>query len=142
MWFSDTELKEAAHPLVLQVLEIERPRHGSLRNAQKFVAEKMGGSARWLRRIIGRCPHAVLQSHQMLNLVMLYRERKGDSGPIKALWRKVIQRRKRTNASAGHPAEASRVRPWKLGGIGSRNTCSEASAVPGHVDNGSGLPRP
>lgn len=91
--FSETDLKEAAHPLVMHVLVVERSKHRTLRDAQKYIADRLGGSARWLRRIIGRCPNAVLHSHQMLNLVSLYHERQGDSGPIKALWRRVLQRR-------------------------------------------------
>lgn len=91
--FTETELKEAVHPLVLHVLREEQKKRPKLRDAQEAIARRLDGSARWLRRIIGRCPSAVIQGHQMLNLVHLYIERDGDRKPIRALWKRVLKGR-------------------------------------------------
>lgn len=89
--FTEDELREAAHPLVLFVVREERKKRPSLRAAQEAVAKKLDGSARWLRRLIGRAPNAALHAHQMLNLVEMYVERNGDRKPIRALWRRVLK---------------------------------------------------
>jgi hypothetical protein len=91
--FTEDELKEAVHPLVMHVLKEERKKRPSLREAQEAVARKLDGSARWLRRLIGRCPNAALHGHQMLNLVQLYLERNGDRKPIRSLWKRVLKSR-------------------------------------------------
>ena len=78
--------------MVLHILDVEKKKRLTMAAAQKFVAEKLDGSPRWVRRITGRCPKAGLQGHQLLNLVQLYIERKGDSSLIKRLWRRVIKR--------------------------------------------------
>jgi hypothetical protein len=89
--FTDDELKEVAHPLVLFVLKEERKKKPSLRAAQEAIGKHLGGSGRWLRRIVGRCPNAAFHAHQMLNLVQLYIERNGDKKPIRSLWKRVLK---------------------------------------------------
>ncbi|EIM25718.1 hypothetical protein [Microvirga lotononidis] len=91
--FTDSELKEAVRPLVLHVLDVEKKKRFSMEAAQKFLADKLDGSPRWLRRITGRCPKATLHGHQLLNLVHLYLERDGDTKPIRSLWKRVLKGR-------------------------------------------------
>jgi hypothetical protein len=127
MWTAERAFSRV-HPKLVALIEAEKAVCGCMMLAVKQVARRVGASEHWVRRVTGRYGEVKIQAHHLVNVL---REHV-----------RLRRRRKNTNASAGHPEEASRVRPWKLGGIVGRNTSLEASPTLSAVETGSGLPRP
>jgi len=61
-------------PMLKAVVERERRYAGSLMLAYKRVAEKIGASDAWIQRVLGRRPSTVVQGHQVLNIMALFKK--------------------------------------------------------------------
>lgn len=61
-----------AHPFAAALVEREERRIGSRMAAYEAVANRVGVSASWLRKLLGRQP-LVVEAHEYLNLAAAYR---------------------------------------------------------------------
>jgi hypothetical protein len=68
------ETTERVRPLLLKIVQHKVRETGSKMVAYSKVAAKIGGSASWLRKLLGRQPNVDLAAHQFLNILSLYRK--------------------------------------------------------------------
>jgi len=68
------ETTERVRPLLSKIIQHKVRETGSKMVAYSKVAAKIGGSASWLRKLLGRQPNVDLAAHQFLNILTLYRK--------------------------------------------------------------------
>ena len=68
------ELLFRVRPLASALIDHKRRETGSKMTAYERVASSVGGSASWLRKLLGRQPNVDLAAHQYMNIVALYRK--------------------------------------------------------------------
>lgn len=81
-------------PLLAKLIQHKTRETGSKMTAYARIAAKVGGSASWLRKLLGRQPNVDLAAHQYLNILSLYRrlcerletEAENERAKLEILW--------------------------------------------------------